>query len=143
MAERSRIIANSKNTDTSGESAVDKVAEVMRIVAAMDYPELLRLRDLIGQEYLQKAEAAKVRVIAEAREKFEQLGLSFEEVAESQRKSKQAVRAPAVAKYKSPDGKLWSGRGATPKWIREIEEGGGSRDEYLIKEADENAQISL
>jgi hypothetical protein len=43
------------------ESANDKVAEVMRIVDTLDYPELLRLRDLIGQEYTQKAEAAKAR----------------------------------------------------------------------------------
>ena len=97
MAERSRGVVDSKNTDTSEALAGDKVAEVMRIVETLDYPELLRLRDLISEEYTQKAEAAKVRVIAEAREKFEQLGLTFEDVIASQRKRKPAVRTPAVA----------------------------------------------
>jgi DNA-binding protein H-NS len=110
-----------------------KIAEVMRIVETLDYPELLRLRDLIGEEYKQKAEDAKVRVIAEAREKFEQLGLTFEDVIAAQPKRKQAVRTPAMPKYRSPDGKEWSGRGATPKWMRVLEEEGGNREEYLIK----------
>src|SRR5688572_21181016 len=121
MVERSRGVVDSENTDTSGATAIDKVAEVMRIVETLEYPELLRLRDLISAEYTQKAEAAKVRVIAEAREKFEQLGLSFEDVIASQRKRKPAVRTPVVAKYRSPEGKTWSGRGGTPKWLREIE----------------------
>jgi len=133
MAERSRGVVDSNNTDTGEVVAGDKVAEVMLIVEELDYPELLRLRDLIGEEYTQKAEAAKVRVIAEAREKFEQLGLTFEDAIATQRKRKQAVRSPAVPKYRSPDGKEWSGRGVTPKWIREYEEGGGNREDYLIK----------
>jgi DNA-binding protein H-NS len=117
------------------ESASDRVDEVMRIVDTLDHQELLRLRDLIAREYTQKAEAAKARVIAEAREKFEQFGLSFEDVIASERKRKPAVRTPAMPKYMSPEGKTWSGRGATPIWIREIEEAGGNRDDYLIKEA--------
>jgi len=133
MAERHRSGNASTNTDTNGLSVEDKIAEVMSIVETLDYPDLLRLRDLIGEEYKQKAEAAKVRVIAEAREKFEQLGLTFEDVIASQRKRKQVVRSPAVPKYRSPDGKLWSGRGATPKWIREHEEAEGNRDDFLIK----------
>jgi len=133
MAERSRGVVDSENTDTNGGLVDDKVAEVMRIVETMDYPELLRLRDLIGEEYKQKAEDAKVRVIAEAREKFEQLGLTFEDVIESQRERKRADRTPTMPKYRSPDGKEWSGRGATPKWMRALEEEGGNREEYLIK----------
>ena len=122
----------SVNSDTNDLSVEDKIAEVMRIIDTLDYPELLRLRDLIGEEYTQKTEAAKVRVIAEAREKFAQLGLTFEDVIASQRKRKQAARPPVMPKYRSPDGKEWSGRGPTPKWIREYEEGGGNREDYLI-----------
>jgi DNA-binding protein H-NS len=111
-----------------------QVAEVMRIVAGMDYPDLVRLRDLITQECNQKAEAAKANLIAETQRKFEQLGLSFDEVMATQKKKQRKERAPAVPKYRSPDGKAWSGRGPTPKWMREIEEAGGNREDYLIKE---------
>ena len=111
----------------------EKIASIMQIVETMDYPELLQLRDLIGEEYKQKAAAAKGRVIAEAQQKFEQLGLTFEDAIASRRKRKQAVRTLAVVKYRSPDGKEWSGRGPTPKWIRVFEEGGGNREDYSIK----------
>ena len=108
----------------------------MQIVDAWEYPELLRLRDLIDEEYKQKAAAAREAIITETQRKFEQLGLSFEEVMEWQqrRKRKRGIRAPAPPKYRSPDGlKSWTGRGVVPKWIREIEERGGSREDCRIK----------
>jgi DNA-binding protein H-NS len=135
MVERTRGVADAVNTNSSEKPASDKVDEVMRIVDTLDHPELLRLRDLIAREYTQKAEAAKARVIAEAREKFEQFGLSFEDVIASERKRKSTVRTPVMPKYMSPEGVPWSGRGATPKWMREIEEAGGNRDDYLINKA--------
>ena len=133
MADSANGGRESVNADSNDMSIEAKIAEVIRIVEMLDYPELLRLRDLIGDEYKQKEEAAKVRGIAEAQEKLAQLGLTFEDVIASQRKRKKAVRTPAVPKYRSPDGKEWSGRGVTPKWIREYEEGGGNREDYLIK----------
>ena len=115
-------------------SATDKVTEVMRIIETLDYPELKRLCDLIGEEYRAKSEAAKARVIAEARERFEELGLSFAEVAEMGQKRKRASRTPSVQKYRSPNGKTWTGRGVAPKWIKEHEANGGNREEFLINE---------
>ena len=125
-------MADAVNGNDDELAAGDKIASVMQIVETLEYPELLRLRDLIGAEYTRKAEAAKIRVIAEAREKFEQLGFTFEDVVASQQKRKRVIRAPAMPKYRSPNGKEWSGRGVTPKWIREHEESGGQRDDYLI-----------
>ena len=57
----------------------DKIVEVMQIIGTLDYSDLKRLHDLIGEEYKTKAESAKARVIAEAREKFDQVGLTFED----------------------------------------------------------------
>ena len=112
----------------------DKIANIMQIVEAWEYPELLRLRELINDLYTQKADAERETVIEETKRKFEQLGLSFDDVAAMQKKRKRTVRAPAVPKYRSPEGKEWSGRGPIPKWIREIEEAGRHREDYLIKE---------
>lgn len=134
MAERTKGVEDSVNTNGREKPVSGKVDEVMRMVDTLDYSELLQLRDLIGHEYIRKTEAARVRAIAEAREKFERLGLSFEDVITIERKRKSTVRAAAVPKYMSPEGVPWSGRGATPKWVREIEEAGGNRDDYLIKE---------
>ena len=109
-----------------------KITQIMQIIETLDYPELLRLRDIIAEEYTRKTEEAKATVIAETQRKFEQLGLSFEDVIAMQKKRKRSGRTPAVPKYRSPDGKEWSGRGPTPKWIRDFEEEGHDREEYRI-----------
>ena len=110
----------------------DKITRVMQMITDWEYPELLRLRELVSEAYTRKAEAARETVIAETQWKFEQLGLSFDDVVTMQKKRKRAVRAPAVPKYRSPGGREWSGRGPTPKWIRELEEAGGNREDFLI-----------
>ena len=120
-------------TDGLELSLDDKTTEVMQLIETWDYPELLRLRELIDEQYKQRAEAAKANLIAETQRKFEQLGLSFDDVVGMQKKRKRAARTPAVPKYRSPVGREWSGRGPTPKWIREFEEAGGNREDYLIK----------
>ena len=132
MANRRWRVNESVSTDGIELSDNDKIAEVARIIETLDYPELLRLRELIDREYKQKAEAARETVIAETQRKFEQLGLSFDDVVGMQKKRKRAARTPAVPKYRSPEGREWSGRGPTPKWIRELEEAGGNREDFLI-----------
>jgi len=120
-------------TDGLELSLDDKTTEVMQLIETWDYPELLRLRELIDEQYKQRAEAAKANLIAETQRKFEQLGLSFDDVVGMQKKRKRAARTPAVPKYRSPEGREWSGRGPIPKWMREIEEAGGNREDFLIK----------
>ena len=41
-------------------------------------------------------------------------------------------RAPVEAKYRGPNGELWSGRGRMPKWLHAAETEGKSRDSFLI-----------
>jgi DNA-binding protein H-NS len=123
-------VSDNENELVDGE----KIASVMQIVETWEYPELLRLRDLISEAYKQKAEEAKAAIIAETQRKFEQWGLSFDDVAAMQKKRKRAIRTPAVPKYRSPEGREWSGKGARPKWIREYEEAGGNREDYRIQE---------
>ena len=131
MASRRRV-----NTEV-GEAVelVDenKIVNVMQMIADWEYPELLRLRELVNEAYTRKAEAARETVIAETQRKFEQLGLSFDDVAAMQKKRKRATIALSTPKYRSPEGKEWTGKGARPKWLKEYEEGGGNREDYLIK----------
>jgi len=130
MAERNRGHANTNNSEISVE---ERIASIIQIMETLDYPELLRLRNLIDEEYNQKAEAARVRVIAESKEKLEQLGSTFEDVVAMQSKRKRVTRTPAKPKYMSPEGIPWTGRGQPPRFIREHEEAGGSSDDFLIK----------
>ncbi|AUX76424.1 H-NS family nucleoid-associated regulatory protein [Sinorhizobium fredii] len=44
------------------------------------------------------------------------------------------VRMPP--KFRDDKGNTWTGQGTTPIWIRELEEAGGSREQYRIKKKD-------
>lgn len=40
--------------------------------------------------------------------------------------------APATIKYKDDKGNTWTGRGVMPKWLREYEASGGSKDDLKV-----------
>ena len=42
------------------------------------------------------------------------------------------VKKPVVAKYRSPKGETWSGRGKPPRWIVGYEQSGKNRSDLLI-----------
>jgi DNA-binding protein H-NS len=64
------------------------------------------------------------------------LDLSLEEVLEFEEENKKRPRRAASpkAKYRSPDGQEWSGRGRAAKWLLDLEAQGRPRDEFLIKD---------
>jgi DNA-binding protein H-NS len=125
-------MAESVNGNDDALVIEDKIASVMQIVETLDYPELLRLQDLIAEEYKQKAAAARETVIAEMQTKLQQLGMSLDDVIAAQQKRKRRRGQAVPPRYRSPEGKTWSGRGPTPKWMRELEEAGGNREDFLI-----------
>jgi DNA-binding protein H-NS len=131
MAEEPKSVCDGLdiNLDTlTGEDKLNLIAEIYDHLTAI---QLRQARDLAEQRRLEKLDEARAQVIAEMREKFVQLDLDFDEYIGLKRRRSKSVLQP---KYKSPDGKLWSGRGYAPKWIRDYEEAGGVREDYLIKD---------
>ena len=45
-------------------------------------------------------------------------------------------KKPAEPKYTSPDGKKWTGRGVTPKWMANHIAAGGKKEDFLIVKSD-------
>ena len=43
-----------------------------------------------------------------------------------------STRAKPPVKYRDDSGNSWTGRGATPRWLREYEEQGKSRDDFKV-----------
>jgi hypothetical protein len=65
------------NLDTlTGEDKLNLIAEIYEHLSAI---QLRQMRDLADQKRIGKLEKAKQQVIAEMREKFEQLDLDFDE----------------------------------------------------------------
>lgn len=96
--------------------------------------------DLVNQAQALMAQAEQVRkqelanVIADIKAKMKEYGLTAEDlgVAASGRKST-ASRAKAPAKFRGPNGELWSGGpGRKPDWVKAVLEQGKSLDDFRI-----------
>jgi DNA-binding protein H-NS len=88
-----------------------------------------------------KLDSAKQDFLTRVKAESEQLGLDLGSLfggpvpAKRGRKAAggpKAERLPVAAKYRSPTGDEWSGRGRMPKWLQAAEAEGKSRDDFLI-----------
>ncbi|MBK1658212.1 H-NS histone family protein [Paracraurococcus ruber] len=115
--------------------------DFLKALETLSVPEL--------NQVLKRAQALKDAKLESARQDFmtrvqaegEQLGLDlgtlFGSAPAAKRGRKPADapksgRAPVLAKYRSPTGDEWSGRGRMPRWLQAAEAEGKSRDEFLI-----------
>ncbi len=48
------------------------------------------------------------------------------------RRTRRDAGQPLPVKYRGPNGEEWSGRGVSPKWLRQLEEDGHNREEYRV-----------
>ena len=131
MAEEPKTICEWLDIDLDRLSGEDKINLVTEVCDTLTVPELMTIRNIIGEKRQQKLEGAKTALIEEMRTKIEALGLTYEDVMGD---DPRRTRSKLPPRYKSPDGKTWSGRGYPPKWIRDLEEEGRDREDYLIKE---------
>jgi len=99
------------------------------------YSELkAQAAELLKQaEKLRKEEIKDV--IAEIKARMAEYGITLDDLnMPSKRRAKSGTKGAAVKpKYRNPTtGATWSGRGKPPKWIKEAEAEGKSRDVFLI-----------
>jgi len=130
----SRRQRNNTAIDNTSELVDDEnMRSVIQLVEDWEYPKLLRLRELIGEMYQRKADAARETVVTKMQMELQELGMSVDDFVAMRTKRRRSTKTPAVPKYRDPEGREWSGKGARPKWIREYEENGGNREDYLIE----------
>ena len=43
------------------------------------------------------------------------------------------ITSVVPAKYRGPEGQMWSGRGLTPRWLKSLLESGQTKEEFLIQ----------
>ncbi len=113
--------------------------------------EIQRLQRLAAKRRSKEARA----VIADIRQKMADYGITLEELQKPSRKraaggnarpgpgrpagkkganAKGRAKRKVAPKYRDPQSAAtWSGRGLTPKWLKEREKAGAKREEFLIK----------
>ncbi len=99
--------------------------------------ELTALIEAAQNKRTEKIAEAKTALLREFEEKAAQLGLTLDAVfpaphASPIRKPSKSGAAPVPAKYRSPNGEEWSGRGRTPKWLQAAEASGKTRESFRI-----------
>ena len=137
MAERgSEKISEWLEIDLSRLSGQERTGLIFEIMDTLTAQELGIIRTEADRKRQGKLKDARLSFVAEMREKAQQLELTLEEVLEFEEESKKRPRRAASpkAKYRSPDGQEWSGRGRVAKWLLDLEAQGHLRDEFLIKE---------
>jgi DNA-binding protein H-NS len=115
-------------------SSEEKLHLVEEVFDTLTAQELMSVRQIADEKRKGKLDEAKNLVLDEMRGKFEELGLSLDDVFPSRRARKES-KSTLPVKYRSPDGLHgWSGRGFAPVWMRELEEQGRDREEFLVKD---------
>lgn len=72
-------------------------------------------------------------IIAEVKAKIAEYGISARELGlGSQKKASAGTGSSVAAKYRSPTGETWSGRGRQPTWLAQAIEAGKKKEEFLI-----------
>lgn len=102
-------------------------------ISKLSIDELKKLQDDAAKLVEQKRE----QTVREAREKIyaiaADLGMSLEELLGSRAAKAPKKLRPAVApKYINTDGRTWSGRGRTPKWLQEALDNGKKLSDFEI-----------
>jgi DNA-binding protein H-NS len=131
MAEKPQSICEWLDIELDKLSAEDKIKLMGEIADELTAMQLRQVREMVEEKRIGKIDEAKEQVITEMREKFVLLDLDFEEVMGLKRGRRKSLLPP---KYRDPQGREWSGRGYSPIWIREYEEGGGDREDFRIVE---------
>jgi DNA-binding protein H-NS len=101
-----------------------------------NYKELLAQREALDKQ-IEELRAAELRsAVAHVRQLVAEWGLSPEDcgfksgIAATRKQAKST--SVVAAKYRGPNGEIWSGRGRAPKWLVALEAEGRQRAEFSI-----------
>ncbi|WP_424140396.1 H-NS family nucleoid-associated regulatory protein [Roseomonas chloroacetimidivorans] len=85
-----------------------------------------------------KKQGARAQLIEEMREKAAQLGLELGDLLDKPgprtnvRKPRSDAGKTVAAKYRSPEGESWTGRGRMPRWLAEAMHHGKAKEDFAV-----------
>ena len=97
-----------------------------------------KLKTSVERELTRTIERDRKAAIAAAQKASREHGFDLNEIVGAEKPTKSKKKSKTVAaspKYRHPENPevTWTGKGRQPKWIKEAEAAGRSRDEFLIK----------
>jgi DNA-binding protein H-NS len=109
-------------------------------LSALSIPELLALQKDLVLEVPRRVAAERQKVVEDLKKLAAERGFDLNDLlggkvkgaSKSVAGAAKAVRGPAAAKYRSKDGKEWSGRGRKPGWVVAHLAAGGKLEDLAI-----------
>jgi DNA-binding protein H-NS len=116
--------------DVRGKMAKDNLPNIDEL-SLNDLNALIQRAESLRQK---RQDEVKASFLNEMRSKAAQLGLDIEVgVGKSGRRKRSDAGVKLAAKFVGPNGETYTGRGPTPKWLKDLEAKGHNRDRYLAK----------
>ena len=82
----------------------------------------------------QKQEEARISFMNEMRAKASELGIDLDvSVGRGGRRKRSDAGVKLKPKFIGPNGETYTGRGPTPKWLKDLEAKGVNRNKFLVK----------
>ena len=102
-------------------------------ISKLSYADLAELHTQTEERMKALKEEARLDLLRRLTETASKEGFTLEEVVSPSKKKKTGKRS-SVPKYANPSdpSKTWSGNGRAPQWLKDLEESGKNRDEFLI-----------
>ena len=98
------------------------------------YKELVAQAEALMAQAEEARKAELANVIADLKAKIKEYGLNASDLgfSGSVRKAR-GVKAPAVVKYRGPNGETWGGGlGRKPEWVRQLTAEGKNIEDYRV-----------
>ena len=102
----------------------------------LSYSELNALIEKAEALREDRQEEAKAEFIRKARKDAAAAGLDFDALLgrhSSGRRKRSDAGVKLKPKYVGPNGETYTGRGPTPKWLKDLEAKGTNRNKFLVK----------
>jgi DNA-binding protein H-NS len=105
-------------------------------LSALSIPELVTLQKDLVLEIPRRMAAERQKVVEDLKKMASERGFDFDELiggkGKAASKGGKGARGPAKTKYRSKDGKEWSGRGRKPAWVTEHLAAGGKIEDLAV-----------
>jgi DNA-binding protein H-NS len=101
-----------------------------------NYKELLAQREVLDRKIEEARQVELASAIGKVRQLIAEFLLSAADCGfhgeVGNKLALKKTRTVVAPKYRSPDGKTWTGRGKAPKWLAEFEAQGRTREDFKI-----------
>lgn len=102
----------------------------------LNYKELLAQRDVLDRQIEEARQTEVAAAITQVQQLIVEFNLSATDCGfaadVSNKIAFKKAKAVVAPKYRSPEGKTWTGRGKPPKWVAQHETQGRSREDFRI-----------